>query len=146
MRFATKSFAITGVIAALTLLLLAVGPVDAHDDLKLQVLTQSVSPEVQFDLKIKAYNFTGHEVVFNRVAVAYLNPDLTVRGPYLVSSTERKVPITASESTPYTFTVPLRILTTQSPGTLVPILVTLWYNHYTAGYQRGAGAGAVKIK
>jgi hypothetical protein len=144
-KLAQRRRAIVAVLMVLSLLFLAATAVNA-DDLKLQVLFPgTVTPGVQFNITIKAYNFSDKEISFNRVVVGYANPDMTIKGPYVSSTTERKVPITTDPNQPYIFTVPFKILTTQPTGTLVPMLVTLWYNQYTTGYSRGAGAGAARI-
>ena len=149
MKLATRRLAVMVFMVTFSLLFLAAGQAQADNSLKIQVICPAtVTPEIPFNLTIKAYNFTSSSITFNRVVVAYANPDLTIRGPYVVSSATTTVPKRISESEPTlkTFSVPLKIMTTQPSGTLVPILVTLWYNQYTAGYARGAGAGAAKIK
>ena len=145
-------------VIAISAALLFQANVSNAESVKLQVVgpLAGVKAGVPFNLTIKAYNFTTSAVAFNRVVVAYANPDLTVKGPLLVSSTARTIPAGTPGSDPYgpvtpgvlTFTVPFTITTPDSmlpANTIIPIMVTLWNNQYTAGNDRGAGAGGVKI-
>ncbi|MBM4294993.1 MAG: hypothetical protein FJ126_08850 [Deltaproteobacteria bacterium] len=157
MTISKTGFAVITVMAALALLLFQVNVSQADNSLKLQVLGPPAGVKVgtQFSLTIKAYNFQTSAVTFNRVVVGYVNPDLSVKGPLLVSSVSRTVPA-GTRPNPWdpvtpgvlTFAVPFTIVPTEPPlpaNTILPIMVTLWNNAYTAGNERGAGAGGVKI-
>ena len=157
MKNAKSRFMVVGILVTLTWLFLAAGPVQA-DDLKLQVICpNSIVPGQKFVITVNAYNNSPYDISFNRVVVAYMNPDLTVKGPYVVSQVEHIVPpnyippaanrgAAISPYDPYVFKIPFTIETSQTGGALVPVIVSLWWDNYTQGNQRGTGAGAAKIK
>lgn len=134
-----RNYLLAGVLAVVGLLVF--GGNAALADLECQVFCPNFDPGVPFNVTVKAYNNSNQNVSFNKVAIAYLNPDLTVKGPYV-----KAIARTVAPNSAVTFTVPLTIVTTQPGGTLTPVAVTLWNNYVTAGYQRGGGAGAAQRK
>lgn len=113
------------------------GSSPAMAELKCQVFCPNFVSGLTTNITVTAINEGSVSLTFNKVAIAYINPDLTVKGPYVKAISRTVAPHSST-----TFTVPIVITSTQPAGTLVPVIVTLWQNYITKGYERGAGAGA----
>jgi hypothetical protein len=107
----------------------------------------NVKSGVAYSPVITAYNYNSFPVTFNRVALAYMHPDLLIKGPYEVSRTSRTVPAATGPNNPGSlpFSIPLTITSTQPSGTLVPVVISLWLNKYDPDGARGVGATGAKL-
>lgn len=140
MKFHKRS--VFALVMMITLLFCAVPSVIAGNGLDAQIVCPPITSGVSFNLSLWIYNKHNKPITFNKIAVAYVNPDMTVKGPYEVSTTSYTVPANNYINVP----VPFIIQTTQPSGSLVPVFVTFWFNNYTGGYDRGGGMMAAKVK
>jgi hypothetical protein len=114
---------------------------------KLVIPVLNVKSGVTYNPTITAKNYHFFSVSFNRVALAYLNPELVISGPYQVSTESITVPPATGPNNPgsKTFIIPLKITSGQPPGTLVPVVISVWFNKYDQDGARGAAPAGAKL-
>jgi|WetSurSiteA1Bulk_404760.scaffolds.fasta_scaffold60457_1 hypothetical protein len=115
----------------------------AADTHKLQVQVvcpAKITNNVQFNITLNLRNNNpsgGAAITFDKIAILYVNPDLTVKGPYEVSAVSRTVNANSSLN----ITVPFKISTRQTAGGFVPVVVSLYQGSYAQGSGNGRGSG-----
>ncbi len=96
-----------------------------------------------FVLKIKITNDSTQNFSFNKVAIGYLLPDLTAKGPYQVDVANK----TLSPGGYVTLSINFQISNNAAiqPGSMVPISAAVYYNYLGSGW-RESGAGGILVK
>jgi hypothetical protein len=138
MNFFSKKARLLPVVMVLGVLLWAAGAASASDTLQCQVFCPDFKNNTLVDIHIVVYNQHDHDISFNKIAIMYMNPSLSFKGPYVINQVNT---VKANSSLPITISS-FRMSTTAPLNTIVPIAVLLWDTYFTAGYERGGGAGA----
>jgi hypothetical protein len=143
MNLSIKKAAIVRLVMILGILLWTASAASASDTLQCQVFCPDFKNNALVDINIVVYNNHGHDVSFNKITIMYMNPALSFKGPYVINQANT---VQANSSLPITISS-FRMSTTAPINTIVPIAVLLWDTYFTAGYERGGGAGAgLRIK
>jgi hypothetical protein len=105
-----------------------------------------INNKVQFTLILTVSNPYEETIAFNKIAVSYVNPDLTVKGPIDINLNTVTPPPSegqyyVSPGVPLTLSFPFTITTSQIAGGLVPVTVSLWQDLYTSSIANARGVG-----
>lgn len=116
----------------------------AKNVLTVKVSCPEILSNVPFDMTLTVTNDYDYAVRFDRVTVACLNSDLTFTGPqqYLVGGATG---ISVAPKSSKVVKIKVTVVTTQHPGTLVPLSVALFYKNISSdpnSFRGGAVAGA----
>jgi hypothetical protein len=150
-----RKLGVTAILITLGIWALAISPVLAQSGsrhVNVNVDCPAIRSGTQFNITLTLTNWDGSAVGFNRVAVFYANPDVSIKGPFEASTVAHSVPgATMGTYGPITpgslsITVPFTITTTQTSGTIIPLVVSLWQDSYSDNGSRGAGAGGAKVQ
>jgi hypothetical protein len=106
---------------------------------------KKITSGVPFTVTIKVTNRHSFPVSFDRATFAYVNPDLTFKGPYEIYFGPHELLPGQTVSLTATAT----IVTTQPSGTLIPLTVSLFNQSISTGdiaSFRGTTLTAAKVK
>ena len=106
------------------------------------VLPDRVHSGTPFTVNLVVTNNSQQPISFDRIALAYVLPDLTVRGPYeKLEYGYVAAGATDAFATKFTITLPKSV----EPGTIIPVMVSLFQSGYNKAGARGSGVGGVKV-
>jgi hypothetical protein len=117
----------------------------AMNILDFNVTCPTITSNVPFDMSIKVKNNNPYPVSFDRATIAYVNPDLTFKGPFEVTFGAKT--LAPGKST--TVVCSATIVTSQPSGSLVPLSVTLFWAKLSTGDPacfRGTTLAGAKVK
>jgi len=115
------------------------------NDLSISFATPQITSGVPADISIIAKNNQEHQVSFDRATIAYVNPDLTFKGPFEVTWPAK----TLQPGSQVTVKAKITINTNLPSGSLVPLSVSLFYKKLSTGDPscfRGTTMGAAKVQ
>lgn len=112
--------------------------------LDISVTTPQITSEVPASIRITVTNRNEYAVNFDRATIAYVNSDLTFKGPFLITWPTKSLDPGAK----VTVTAKITINTNQPSGTLIPLSISLFYKNLSTGDPsnfRGTTIGAAKV-
>ncbi len=115
-------FVVVAVLVFMGLTLCAGNSLAEDNILNVQGTCPDILSGAAFNISLKITNNTDHTIYFDRVALMYVNPDMSFSGPVESSISAKYVTPGATVKRDVSFTVE----TTQPSGTIIPIMINLF--------------------
>jgi len=134
------------VIISFCVLHFIAGQTLAGDNLEFSFATPQITSGVPANISIVVKN--NHEeraISFDRATIAYVNPDLTFKGPFEVTWPTK----TVQPGKQVIAIAKITIITSQPSGSLIPLSVSLFFKKISTGDSscfRGTTMGAAKVQ